>query len=122
MTNTIPDNLQPDAIIRSPLFPEPVRLIATIPMGDNIKLIGTGLETNQTYQPILALTELDTLVISPAQRPFTGNVSRFRLGVAALRLGLAYELERPDYKDKAGRRWSSWAGRSSEMGRCSITK
>ena len=93
MTNTIPDNLQPDAIIRSPLFPEPVRLIATIPMGDNIKLIGTGLETNQTYQPILALTELDTLVISPAQRPFTGNASRFRLGVEALRLGLAYEYD-----------------------------
>ncbi|MCA9983643.1 MAG: DUF3883 domain-containing protein, partial [Anaerolineales bacterium] len=93
MTSSIIDELKPDAIIRSPLFPEPVKLITTVPMGDSIKLIGTGLETNQTYLPVLSLSELTSLEISPQQRPFDGNAGRFRLGVEALRLGLAYEYD-----------------------------
>ncbi len=93
MIESIVDNLKPDAIIRSPLFPEPVKLITTVPMGDNIKLIGTGLETNQTYQPILSLAQLTNLIISPTEQPFDGRADYFRLGVEALRLGLAYEYD-----------------------------
>ncbi|MBK8904534.1 MAG: DUF3883 domain-containing protein [Anaerolineaceae bacterium] len=62
-------------------------------MGESIKLIGTGLETNQTYQPILSLTELESLTVSPAKQPFDGDANRFRLGIEALRLGLAYEYD-----------------------------
>lgn len=93
MTQNILNTLQPDAIIRSSLFPEPVKLIATVSMGSSIKLIGTGLTTNQTYQPILSLTELENLSISPAIQPFDGDANRFRLGIEALRLGLAYEYD-----------------------------
>lgn len=93
MSNNIVDQLRPDTIIRSSLFPEPVKLIATVPMGDSIKLIGTGLNSNQTYQPVLSLEELANLEISPEQQPFDGNSNRFRLGVEALRLGLAYEYD-----------------------------
>lgn len=93
MTQNILSALQPDAIIRSSLFPEPVKLIATVSMGESIKLIGTGLETNQTYQPILSLTELESLTVSPAKQPFDGDANRFRLGIEALRLGLAYEYD-----------------------------
>lgn len=93
MSQTIIENLKPDAIIRSPLFPEPVKLITTIPLGDNLKLIGTGLHSNQTYQPVLSMAELTNLVISPAMQPFNGRAPLFRLGVEALRLGLAYEYD-----------------------------
>lgn len=93
MTNNILEQLKPNAIIRSSLFPEPVKLITTIPMGGSIKLIGTGLNTNQTYQPVLSLEELTNLKISPEKQPFDGNANRFRLGVEALRLGLAYEYD-----------------------------
>ncbi|MCA9875419.1 MAG: hypothetical protein KC441_17230, partial [Anaerolineales bacterium] len=93
MTDNIVEQLKPDAIIRSPLFPEPVKLIIIVPMGDSIKLIGTGLNTNQTYQPVLSRQELANLQISPENKPFDGNANRFRLGVEALRLGLAYEYD-----------------------------
>lgn len=93
MIQAILDQLKPDAIIRSSLFPEPVKLITTLSMGDSIKLIGTGLETNQTYQPVLSLADLINLVVSPTQQPFDGNANRFRLGIEALRLGLAYEYD-----------------------------
>ena len=93
MIQAILDQLKPDAIIRSSLFPEPVKLITTMSMGDSIKLIGTGLETNQTYQPVLTLEELVNLIVSPTEQPFDGDANRFRLGVEALRLGLAYEYD-----------------------------
>lgn len=93
MSQTIIENLKPDAIIRSPLFPEPVKLITTIPLGDNLKLIGTGLNSNQTYQPVLSMAELTNLIITPAMQPFNGRAPLFRLGVEALRLGLAYEYD-----------------------------
>ena len=61
--------LKPDTIIRAPIFPEPVKIITTIVMGDQIKLIGTGLETNTTYQPVLSTDELAALQISPDIQP-----------------------------------------------------
>jgi hypothetical protein len=39
--------------VEGALLPEPFEVIATIPMGDCIKLIARGLVTNQTHQPIL---------------------------------------------------------------------
>lgn len=50
MTN---NPLQPGTIVRGALFPEAVQVITTIPMGSSVKLIGTGVKTNQTYQPVL---------------------------------------------------------------------
>ena len=85
--------LKPDTIIRAPIFPEPVKIITTIVMGDQIKLIGTGLETNTTYQPVLSTDELAALQISPDIQPFDGDANRFRLGVESLRLSLAYEYD-----------------------------
>jgi len=49
-----PDQLKPNVILRGPLFPEPVRVLTTLPMGQSIKLIATGLKSGQTYQPILS--------------------------------------------------------------------
>ena len=90
---TIAGQLKPNSIVRGPLFPEPVRLITTIPMGPNIKLIGTGLQSNQTYQSILTQAQIATLQISPDVHPFDGSAEHFALGVEALRLGLAYEYD-----------------------------
>jgi superfamily II DNA or RNA helicase len=87
------DQLKPDAIIRSPLFPEPVKLIITVPMGEHIRVVGMGLETGQTYQPILAPADIASLQISPETRPFDGRAHHFRLGIEALRLSLAYEYD-----------------------------
>src|ERR1700735_2010758 len=87
------DDLRPNVTVYGPLFPEPVQVIVTMPMGDSIKLIGKGIRTNRVYEPILSPGQLEQLHASPAQEPFDGDATKFRLGVEAMRLGLAYEYD-----------------------------
>jgi SNF2 family DNA or RNA helicase len=89
----IKDNLKPNAIIYGPLFHERVKVIVVVPMGDVIKLVGKGLETGQVYEPVLSDEQLSKLEIIPEKEPFDGNASRFRLGIEAMRLKLAYEYD-----------------------------
>lgn len=85
--------LLPGTVLRGPLFPEPVELVTHIPVGIRWKLVCTGKYTNQTYQPIVDEAQLASLEASPAVEPFDGNAHRFRLGIEAMRLGLAYEYD-----------------------------
>jgi hypothetical protein len=87
------DQLKPNIIVRGPIFPEPVQVIVAIPMGTSVKLIGKGLNTNQVHEPILSAEQLAQLVSTPEKEPFDGDPLRFRLGIEALRLGLAYEYD-----------------------------
>jgi len=88
-----PSDLQPNIIVKSAIFPEPVKIITTIPMGDSIKLVGEGMNTGKVHQPILAITQLDELEISPDKKPYDGDPAKFRLGIEAIRLSLAYEYD-----------------------------
>src|SRR5438876_3007635 len=87
------DQLKPNIIVRGPIFPEPVQVIVAIQMGTSVKLVGKGLNTNQVHEPILSAEQLAQLVSTPEKEPFDGDPLRFRLGVEALRLGLAYEYD-----------------------------
>lgn len=87
------DHLYPGAIVRGPLFPEPVEVIATVLMGTSIKLIGKGLRTGRVHDPILSSDQINQLTVSPSTEPFDGDAFRFRLGVEAERLALAYEYD-----------------------------
>src|SRR5271155_2758835 len=87
------EQLKPNIIVRGPIFPEPVQVIVAIPMGTSVKLVGKGLNTNQVHEPILSAEQLSQLVSSPEKEPFDGDPLRFRLGIEALRLGLAYEYD-----------------------------
>src|SRR5713226_4950396 len=87
------DQLKPNVIVRGPIFPEPVQVIVAIPMGTSVKLVGKGLNTNQVHEPILNAEQLAQLVSTPEKEPFDGDPLRFRLGIEALRLGLAYEYD-----------------------------
>lgn len=87
------DQLQPNVVVRGSLFPEPVQVITTIEMGGSIKLIGTGVKSNQTYQPILDDHQIAQLEMNPEKEPFDGDARRFRLAVEAMRLGIAYEYD-----------------------------
>src|SRR4051812_32038513 len=87
-------DLKPNVILRGPIFSEPVQVIAVIPMGDDaVKLIGRGVRSNQVHQPILNASQVAKLEASPEKQPFDGDPLRFRLGIEALRLGLAYEYD-----------------------------
>ncbi len=68
-------------------------MLVVIPMGTSVKLIGKGLRTGQVHEPILSLDQIASLEITPETEPFDGDAARFRLGVEAVRLGLAYEYD-----------------------------
>lgn len=89
----IVDELKPNAIVQGPLFPEPVQVILVTPVGECIKLTGKGLKSSQVYEPVLDAEQLSQLQVSPEKKPFDGDPEKFRLGVEAMRLGLAYEYD-----------------------------
>lgn len=62
-------------------------------MGDSIKLIGEGMVTGKVHQPILKEDQVAQLEVSSEKEPFDGDPVKFRLGIEALRLGLAYEYD-----------------------------
>lgn len=85
--------IRPGSIIRGPTLPEPVEVLALVPLGSSLKVIGRGLKTGLTHDPVLNPEQLNTLVISAEREPFDGDARLFRLGVEAQRLGLAYEYD-----------------------------
>lgn len=87
------EQLKPNIIVRGSIFPEPVQVIVAIPMGASVKLVGKGLSTNQVHELVLNSEQLSNLEASPEREPFDGDPLRFRLGVEAYRLGLAYEYD-----------------------------
>lgn len=89
----IADKLQPEVIVKGSLFPEPIKIITTIALGESLKVIGSGVKSQKTYQPILNLEQLLQLEISPETEPFDGKAEHFRLGIEAFRWGLAYEYD-----------------------------
>lgn len=87
------DQLKPNVTVRGAIFPEPVQVIVVVPMGSSVKLVGKGLTSNKVYEPILNAEQLASLEATPEKEPFDGDALRFRLGIEALRLGLAYEYD-----------------------------
>ena len=85
--------LRPNLIVRGSILPEPIKIIATVPMGDSLKLIGEGLNSGKVHQPVLTQKQLAELEVAPEKPPFDGDSERFRLGVEARRLALAYEYD-----------------------------
>ena len=51
------------------------------------------MNTGQVHEPILNAEQVATLEATPENAPFDGDPQRFRLGIEALRLGLAYEYD-----------------------------
>ncbi|NQT15199.1 MAG: DEAD/DEAH box helicase family protein, partial [Planctomycetes bacterium] len=91
MTTT--NDIQPGSIVRGPTLPEPIEVLATVPMGASLKVIGRGRNTGMTYDPVLSPQQLAQLIVSADREPFDGDARLFRLGIEAHRLGLAYEYD-----------------------------
>jgi superfamily II DNA or RNA helicase len=91
--NSLIARVRPNSILQGPVFPEPVQVIIALPIGENIKIIGKGLKTGLVHEPILSPEQLLTLYLAPSEAPFDGNANRFRLGIEAIRIGLAYEYD-----------------------------
>lgn len=85
--------IKPNSILKGPMFPEPVQVIMSSTVGSSIKLIGKGLKTNQVYDTFLDADQISKLVFTPEKEPFNGDPAKFRLGIEAIRLSLAYEYD-----------------------------
>jgi SNF2 family DNA or RNA helicase len=86
-------DLSPGVIVQGPILPEPVEVLAAVPVGRSVKLIGKGLQTGQLRDPILSPEQVAQLTLTPKELPFDGDPAHFRLGIEAHRLGLAYEYD-----------------------------
>lgn len=87
------NQLKPNVIVRGSIFPEPVQIIVAIAMGTSVKLVGKGLNSNWVHELILGHEQIAQFEATPEREPFDGDPSRFRIGVEAFRLGLAYEYD-----------------------------
>lgn len=85
--------IKPGVTISGPFIPEPVAVLAVVPLGDSIKVIGRGTKTGLTHDPVLSTEQLDHISVSAETEAFDGSARLFRIGVEAHRLGLAYEYD-----------------------------
>jgi superfamily II DNA or RNA helicase len=80
-------------IVRGLVLPEPIEVLVVTPLGDAIKIVGAGQKSGQVHQRVFRLDQLQFLDATPEREPFDGDPERFRLGIEAARLGLAYEYD-----------------------------
>ena len=65
--------IRPGSIVRGPTLPEPVEVLAVVPLGDSVKVIGRGLKTGLTHDPVLTPDQLARLTVSADREPFDGD-------------------------------------------------
>lgn len=75
-TSMEPVDLKPGVIIRGPVIPEPIQVVAVIPMGGSTRILGKGLETGQFHDPILSPEQIVLLIARPENLPFDGDAKR----------------------------------------------
>ena len=55
------DEIQVGSVITGPLLPEPVEVLAVVPLGDSVKRIGKGCKTGLVRDPVLSQSQLAQL-------------------------------------------------------------
>lgn len=85
--------LKPGITIRGPSLPEPINVVAVTPLGESVQVMGRGLASGRFHDPVLTIAQLVLLESDSGDQRFDGDPVRFRLGVEAMRLGLAYEYD-----------------------------
>jgi hypothetical protein len=79
--------IKPGVIVSGPFVPEPIEILAIVPLGASLKVIGRGTKTGLTHDPLLSRAQIDRLSISATREPFDGAAALFRTDVEAYRLG-----------------------------------
>lgn len=86
-------DLKVGVVVRGVIFPEPIEVLVVTLLGEAIKIVGAGQKSGQVHQRVLSADQLELLDATPEHAPFDGDPERFRLGIEAARLGLAYEYD-----------------------------
>lgn len=86
-------DIERGAVLEGVVVPEPVRVVHTEQVGERLRVEGPGLRTGQYRQLLLDREQLAQIRVIPAEGAYDGDPLRFRLGVEAHRLALAYEYD-----------------------------
>src|SRR5688572_15386918 len=87
------DDLVPGATLQGPLLPEPVEVVAATRLDGAVRVVGRGVQTGAFVDRVLDQSHLSALTILSKEPTFDGDGLRFKLGIEAARLGLAYEYD-----------------------------
>src|SRR5258708_39046654 len=90
---TRPEQIRQGVVIGGPFIPEAMEVLAVVPFGSSLKVIGRGAKTGKSYDPVLSPEQIAQLKVTGEAEPFDGSAQDFRIGVEAHRLGLAYEYD-----------------------------
>src|SRR4051794_9214624 len=90
---TRPEQIRQGVVIGGPFTPESMEVLAVVPFGTSLKVLGRGIKTGQSYDPVLSPEQIGQLAVTGESDPFDGSAQLFRIGVEAHRLGLAYEYD-----------------------------
>lgn len=85
--------VQRGAVLEGSVLPEAIRVVFVEELGDRLRIGGEGLRSGRYHDVVLEKKRLTELRISPAEALYEGDSSRFRLGIEAHRLALAYEYD-----------------------------
>ena len=61
-----PNSPRPGSIVRGPTLPEPVEVLAVVPLGDSLKIIGRGLHTGRLDASAQARAQTPSRFVLPA--------------------------------------------------------
>jgi superfamily II DNA or RNA helicase len=85
--------LRAGQVVEGAILPERVQIVLAIPEGQLTHLVGKGLKSGQFIDRRLTSAQVATLKVIGGDADFKGNPQLFRLGIEAMRLGLAYEYD-----------------------------
>lgn len=85
--------LEVGAIVSGLMLPEPIQIVFIQTIGSSLKVGGRGLRTREYHEVLLDKDQISQLKVFPTQELFDGDPNRFRLGIEAHRLALAYEYD-----------------------------
>ncbi len=86
-------DITPGVFLQGTVLPEPIEVILAQPLGTKLHIKGRGVHNGKFIDKVLSADQIALLEVVPKDLPFDGDPHRFRLGVEALRLGLAYEYD-----------------------------
>ena len=61
---TRPEQIRQGITIGGPFIPEAMEVLAVIPFGASLKVIGRGIKTGQSYDPVLSPEQIAQLTVS----------------------------------------------------------
>ncbi len=88
-----PLSIERGAVLEGAILSEPVRVVLVERLGDRLRIGAEGLRSGRYHQLLLEEEHLREILVSPAEGAYDGDPLKFRLGVEAQRLALAYEYD-----------------------------